>query len=721
MLHDAVQFYFFNSHILAILPQHLHGMKKILAALIVFIAAPFLSNGQATDKIANEAFVITRMANKFHVDPRPVNSAFSADVFKGMLDKTDAEKVFFTKNDISRLAVYRITLDNEIKQRKTGYLNLFISIYQQRLGQVDSLIREIDKKPLNFYTAEKLSVAEDTLYPVSIAALRLKLYKKIKALAIDGVIDDLPNNFKSFPPAKQGKYIDSAVASSQKKVVASLKRKISNILQNPHGIAQYVGNIYCETIASCFDPHTEFFPPDEKENFESELGKQPFQFGFKIKQSQNGGVVIDNLQPGSPAFKSGKLNKGDKFISLQREGQQPIDVSDIPINEFEQLMDENNHDKVLFVMKKTDGSVVQVSLTKELAADDEDDRVKSFLLKGDNTIGYIYLPAFYEDWDTNNEGLNGCANDVGREILKLKKENISGLILDLRYNGGGSVVEATELAGIFMGAGPVAQEKSRDEKIHAIKNTNSGTVFDGPLVILVNGYSASASELVAGTLQDYNRAVIIGSATYGKATMQVVLPMDTTVTPENYEQTDTENYLKLTISKLYRVTGATAQFKGVQPDIVLPDILDAYITKEADEPLALRPTVIRANKYYTPNAPLPIKALAQSMQTEIDTGKYFNAVKKLIDYSKQQKTAKDISLDIKDAIAGFNTATRDSDSTLVAGTPSTKFIVQNNQFEIARIQADSGLKELNEEFSRQVAADADIKIAYDVLVKLKTH
>jgi len=696
-------------------------MQKITVVFLAFIISPLLSICQTTDKTANEAFVLIRMVNKFHVEPREINDVFSANVFTGMLDKTDEDKMFFTSNDISRLSIYTKSLDDEIKHRKTNYLNLFINIYRQRLKQADSLINEIGKKPYNFYAAEKLTVAEDTSYPKSVAAMQIKLYKKMKALTIEELVDDLPGDFKSFTQEKQKRYIDSSLVVLQKKVASSLKRKIGNILQNPYGITQYVGNIYCETIASCFDPHTEFFPPEEKENFESLLGKQPFQFGFKMKPDKNGGLLIDNLEPGSPAFKSGKLNKGDKFMSLQWEGGQAVDISDITINEFSELIDESNHQKVLFTVKKADGSVVQVALQKEVVDTDDDDKVKSFILKGTNTIGYIYLPAFYEDWETLNNGLNGCANDVGREILKLKKENINGLILDVRYNGGGSVSEATELAGIFIDAGPVAQVKSRDAKVNTIKDMDRGTIYDGPLVILVNGYSASASELLAGALQDYNRAVIIGSPTYGKATMQVVLPMDTTVTSENFMQRNTENYLKLTVSKLYRITGATAQFKGVQPDIVLPDILDAYITKEADEPNALRPTVIGANKYYTPYAPLPIKALAESVQTEIDTGKYFNAVKNIIAYSKQKKTAKDISLNLKDALADIDQDVKDDGNIIDSATVSKKFTVQNNQYEMVRIQADSNLKELNEEFIHQVAADAYINIAYSVLAKLKSQ
>jgi len=696
-------------------------VKKIIAVFVPLILNVFLSNGQTIDKSAHEAFMLTRMVNKFHVDPRPVDEVFSVNVFSGMLQNTDPDKMFFTKNDVTKLSAYTKTLDKEIKQSKTGYLNLFVNTYSLRIKQADTLITDIGKKSMNFYADEKFTVAERDDYAVSAIAMRQKLYKKIKSDVLDELMDDLPSGFKTLPVSKQKKYVDSAGASDCRKIISTLKRRINNILQNQGGVAQYIGNIYCQTIASCFDPHTEFFPPEQKENFESHLGKQPFHFGFKIKGDKNGGVVIDNLEPGSPAFKGGKLNKGDKFIDVQWEGSEQVNVANMTEREFSELLEEDNHKKILFTMKKTDGTTAKVLLEKGQVAGDDDNKVKSFILKGTNSaIGYIYLPAFYEDWDTNNDGLNGCANDVGREILKLKKENINGLILDLRYNGGGSTEEATELAGIFIDAGPVEQIKEKGPKVYTMKDVNSGTIYDGPLVILVNGYSASATELIAGTLQDYNRAVIVGSPTYGKATAQVVLPMDTTVTFENMAQTQTENYLKVTVGKLYRVNGTSAQMSGVKPDIVLPDILDAYITKEADEPYALRPNVIEANKYYQPYAPLPLKALAADVQTEIDTNKYFNAVKKLTANLKQQRQEKDISLNFNEVLADSEADLKDNQNVTIPDVASKKYKVQNNQYEAARVQADDYFKEVNEEFTHQISIDPYINIAYDVLIKLKT-
>jgi carboxyl-terminal processing protease len=675
---------------------------------------------QTTTNFAHEAFMVTRMVNKFHVQPRAVDSRFSADVFKSMLRDADPDKIYFLKPDIDRLSIYRNILDKEISQQKDDFLRLFTVIYQQRLKQADSIITEISKKSFNLNLSEKFTAVEDTTWPASVAAMQHKLHLTIKADILSRLAEDIPPGFASFTSEKQKKYTDSAETVLRRKTTSSLKRKIAAILQGPYGIGQYTGNLYCSTIASCFDPHTEFFPPEEREQFEGALGNQRFVFGFTLKENKNGSIIIDGLQPGSPAYKGGKLNKGDKFISMQWDGGAAIDVSDISVDEFTGIIDQSDHKSAVFTVKKADGSIVQTTLQKEQMQDNGDeDKVKSFILKGAVNIGYIYLPAFYEDWNSDNQGLNGCANDVGREILKLEKQNISGLILDLRYNGGGSAQEATELSGIFIDAGPVAQVKNKEGKVYSLKDADRGTVYDGPLVILVNGYSASAAELVAGTLQDYNRAVIIGAPTYGKATMQVVLPMDTTITPENFSDKQTPNYIKVTVSKLYRVNGGTAQFEGVQPDVLLPDILNAYATKERDEPFALRPNTIEANKYYTPYPPLPLKMLAAAAQPEIDTTKYFKAVNDIISFTKKESGVKDISLDMADLLKDADLTAKGNIGAEIAGTPAKQFTVQNSDAGLDRIQSDTGLEELNKEFSKQISADAYISVAYDVLIKMK--
>ncbi|WP_315818899.1 S41 family peptidase [Paraflavitalea speifideaquila] len=324
-----------------------------------------------------------------------------------------------------------------------------------------------------------------------------------------------------------------------------------------------MANLWCSSLAACYDPHTAYFPPATKESFEGHLGKKQLEFGLTLDEDKDGNAQIAALKPGSPAFQSGQLNEGDKLQSVQTDNKPAVDVSTAGAAAINQVLSAAGSGKTVLTVKKADGSTRQVTLSKQKQlTDDEEDKVKGFVLKGSKNIGYISLPAFYLDWE-DEQGVNGCANDVGREIIKLKKENISGLILDLRYNGGGSLQEALELAGIFIDAGPVAQIKSRDPKVTTLKDINRGTVYDGPLLVLINGFSASASEMLAASLQDYNRALIVGATSYGKATAQEVLPLDTTIDRESYNgKAASDSYIKLTTSCLYRLTGATAQAQG---------------------------------------------------------------------------------------------------------------------------------------------------------------
>jgi len=379
----------------------------------------------------------------------------------------------------------------------------------------------------------------------------------------------------------------------------------------------------------------------------------------------------------------------------------------------------SNHDKAVFKVKKADGTIREVTLWKETVEDTQDNnKVKSFLLKGSKTFGYLSLPAFYEDWE-NGSGVNGCANDVAKEIVKLKKENIAGLILDIRYNGGGSMQEAVELAGIFIDAGPVGQYKAKDAQVITVKDANRGTIYDGPLMVLVNGYSASASEVIAGTLQDYNRAVIVGSPTYGKATAQVILPMDTTITLDtDVSSIKTSNYIKITVSQLYRITGKTAQATGVIPDVLLPDVLDAQNNKEVDEPFALQSKVIDANKYYKALPPLPIKTINAIAINKINEVPYFNSVKEYIQKEKKTQQKKDIDLKITNATLTTAVANREAPSLKDANTDTTLFSIQTHSFENQRLQSNKRLQEMDQQWKKFLAKDPYVKLAYELMLSM---
>ncbi|CAF3812541.1 unnamed protein product [Rotaria sp. Silwood1] len=440
-------------------------------------------------------------------------------------------------------------------------------------------------------------------------------------------------------------------------------------------------------------------------------------FGFNLNENEDGDVSIQNLLPGSPAFKSGMINKGDKITAIQWEGSKPIDVSNATIQEISEMLSASNHTKATITFTKADGTKREVTLGKELATNDEDDdKVTSYVLKGEKNVGYIALPSFYEDWE-NESSINGCSNDVAKEVLKLKKENIEGLILDLRFNGGGSVREAIELAGIFIDAGPIAQMKFKEPKAFSLKDVNRGTIYDGPLTILVNGFSASASELVAGALQDYNRALIVGSTTYGKATGQRVLALDTNIVLKDFKEESIKgNSVKLTLSQVYQVSGKTAQFRGVVPDILLPDATEAFNKKERNEPFAIPANNIEANKYYIPLKPLPLNLLQEKANEYIKADVYFEEVNKYIRTKKIAQQKKDVSLKLDDIIKEMN---NDDDlDEEQSELPSLKkvYTVSNNSFELERINANNNLKTINEAFKTRLGKDAYVNVAYKLLL-----
>jgi carboxyl-terminal processing protease len=503
--------------------------------------------------------------------------------------------------------------------------------------------------------------------------------------------------------------VDSLEPRLRKRAVVTTKRMIKRILQSPIGVGNMVGIIYCQALAVCYDPHTAYFSPDEKAAFETELGNKPLSFGLTLDEDDDGHAEVGHLEPGGPAFQSGALSEGDRITAVRWEGKDPIDVSDASILELYHILSTEGANTLTLDIRKKDGTVRQVSLTKQKVstqlADDEQDKVTGYLLRGARTIGYISLPAFYEDWE-DNKGINGCANDVAKEIVKLKKEGIGGLILDLRYNGGGSVSEAVELAGLFIDAGPVAQVKARDEKIYTLKDVNRGTIWDGPLVVLVNGSSASASEVVAGTLQDYNRALIVGSPTYGKATAQVVLPMDTTIDLATLDpQKQASSYIKITMSKLYRINGTTAQFTGVKPDILLPEPPDASQQREADEPFALPPTPIQPNKYYRALAPLPIADEKMVATKAIADMPFFQQTTP----AAASKQWKDESLNPAELLKEKDTDKTTEDT---AAEKNNLYTVANPACDNQLLGSDKELQAINEERKKDVLYDPYLIVAY---------
>jgi len=670
---------------------------------------------QEEKKIADQAYLITRMVQRYHVLPKELNTDFSADFFRQFITTINEGNIILLKTDVDSLGYFKNRLSEEIKNKQTGFLQLTIQLFKKRFRQADSLVQLLSEKPFNLMLQETLSEEEADRHPKDIAEQQQKLYKWIKLKILEELIeesdiDETTNKDSLF------KLLPVLEPRLRKKAIAAFQRSIRQITETPNGITDAVGKIYCKVLASCFDPHTNFFPPAERESFESELGKSVPKFGFSLSADEEE-IVIENLAPGSAAYKSGQLNPGDKIEKIKWEGKEAVDVSGADQKKISELLSSGSQEKLTLTVRKTDGTLRDVVLQKELIDKDlEEEKVQGYILSGTKKIGFVALPDFYTDWDDRTNSINGCANDLAKEIIRLKKENIDGLILDLRFNGGGSMQEAIDLSGIFIDAGPVGQLKTKEEKLITLKDVNRGMVYDGPLVILVNAFSASASEMVAGTLQDYKRAVIIGSPTFGKGTAQVMMPLDTTIDfskPPVFKPNS--NSIKLTVEHLYRVNGVTVQGKGVLPDIELPDFFQAAGEREKDQPFSLQPQNVPANKYYQPlQYAQPLDLLKNYAASITDTLGYFKMLNKYIQYYQAVAENKSTSLYLPALLEQQQKMTRltnQLDSARMAYQNS--FIVNRAGKKEASVVSQEAL--MDELLKKSLSADPYIDIAYRIL------
>ena len=692
-------------------------MKSALpTALIVFLFSFLTSQAQLTHSTAETAFTITRMAEIYHVQPRPVNRVFSSDLYMEMILTLDADKIYFNREDILHLSSYQFTLDIQLLNLKDDFLKQLIIIYTKRINQTDSILETFSKTRFDLNRKETYTVSEDSSFAPDEIQRKIKLYKLVKRNMLETIVDryDVDSLKKTMAP-------DSLEPWARKKVCHAFRRDIQRTRLTKGGPPGFICNAWCESVASCYDPHTEFFSPGKKEEFQGELGDKQLQFGFSLGEGKDA-TEIARLKPGSPAYKSGLIHEGDQILALQWEGNEEVDVSDGSAEEVNAFISGDHGNSLTLTLKKSDGTTRKVTLQREkIAMDDDNGKVRSFILKGDHRIGFISLPAFYTDWNGDEGGNNGCADDVAKEIIKLKKENIEGLILDLRYNGGGSMLEAIALAGIFIDSGPVGMTRDKEGKIFTMKDMKRGSVYDGPLILLINGFTASASEMLAGTLQDYHRAIILGSPSFGKATAQVVLPLDTLFDEQHMERMKTaENFIKITVEWLFRVNGKSAQQTGVIPDIFLADFSETQSEREKSLPYSLFNVSIDSNKYYHPYPPISVDPLKSFSKSYTDTSRFFISFDKYLDLLNQAKAARDQVLALNNMLESRLQLNKNiSDGEKAISNSKPPYEIEWDQYEKARMLGDEDLRKSNTMFTQELNRDTGILLGYEIAFRMK--
>lgn len=518
-----------------------------------------------------------------HYSPKTINDAFSKEIFKKYLNELDGDKTLFLQSDIDSFKKYEITLDDEIHGSPILFAPAVSAVYDKRLPQVIALYQNILSTPFDFNKDETFTTEVEKLpFAADEAERKDRLRREVKLYTLEKYVELQEQREKNKGTKDFVVKADTALEREARMKVLKIMDKRYDRLKSTFNEDQRF-NAYLNVITNLMDPHTDYFPPIEKRAFDEEMSRRFYGIGAQLREDDYG-IKIASVQTGGAAWKSGEIHANDIILKVAQGKEEPVDVSGYATEDAVKLIRGNKGTEVRLTIKKLDGTIKVVSIIREEVALDEGLVRGAVIQNGPDKIGYIYLPEFYADFERENG--SRCSEDVAQEVEKLKAENVKGIVLDIRTNGGGSLYEVVQMVGLFINQGPVVQVRDKEGKSSALNDKQSGAIYDGPLAVMVNELSASASEIFAAAIQDYKRGIIIGStSTYGKGTVQKTVPFGK---PIDFTSGRTEyGAVKLTFQKYYRINGGSVQLKGVTPDVILPDAYEFYKLREKDNASAL--------------------------------------------------------------------------------------------------------------------------------------
>ena len=692
---------------------------KIILAFLLLTSSLFAQENSDKIKTAQSLF---QMLETYHYNPQQRNSTLSNRIFDSLMKTIDPYGLFFTDETISGFKPYRDSLCTNNSALIADFLTLLTNNYRQQLVLADSIVDHCFRSSMKLTETDSLILEPDHVSkrPKNNSALEARWGKwvrqgMLKSLMYSGNDSILASS--SVIPASL--YSKGSLLAMKNRIRE--KRWINQLMNCSGGIENFVTNSYFNSITSCYDPHSNYFSDNDKEKFESSLSKENYAFGFELGTNMNDEVIISRILPGSPLWFSKKIEKGDVILKIKIPDQEETELTYASIDEVDNIFRTLNGDWIEMTIRKINGSISKVELSKG-KFDTKENQTVGFILNGEKPIGYIWFSAFYTEF--GRYGNAGCSIDFLKEMVKLKESGIGGLIVDLRNNPGGSEGEAIEIASYFTGNSPFAIRRNKDGGEVILGKLNAIKWYNGPVAVLVNGSSASASELLAANLQDYNRAVIIGTNTFGKASEQLVFPVGQKMrTRQGFAINRTHeiiDFVKITTAKLFRVTGKSYQKIGVVPDIELPDIWDNFIVRESALPYALENDSVRSSVKFSPMTKLPMDSLALLSQSRILKSERFNQVNAF------NRSMKDLMINKNKVPLNLVQYKNDADKRKqltseiekINSSENKLFTVENTSFKINELQTDSLSMELNGKFKDSIQKDIYVGEAFSVVLDL---
>jgi carboxyl-terminal processing protease len=693
----------------------------LVAGLWSFIPSKKVT-GDDKDKMLIE--LLSFVLEKGHFSPIELNDEFSKKAYASYIESLDPTKRYFIQSDITEFQKYELAIDDMIRSKDLSFFDLTYKRLMQRMKESKVIYTSILSKPLDLNDNETINVDYEKLpYAATMKDLDQRWRKQLELAVLSDITDkeDIQNALKSgiideSSVAKEEKPAEKTEPKSFEELeITARKTTESNLNNNFSFIAELTREdwftVYINAIVTQYDPHTYYFSPEDKEKFDVSMSGKFEGIGARL-QKKNEGIEVSELISGGPAWRGKLLEQGDIIIKVAQANEEPIDIAGMRLDDVIKKIKGPKGTLVKLTVKKVDGSVKVVPIVRDEVETEETFAKSTVVNKDGKLFGVIYLPKFYQSFE--NKSNRDAFKDVAIEVERLKAMNVEGIVMDLRDNGGGSLETVVKMTGLFIDKGPVVQVKPAGGKAQVLPDSDPKVQWDGPLVVMINNYSASASEIFAAAIQDYNRGIIIGSKqSYGKGTVQNVFELNEFVRGNQYGDLGA---LKTTTQKFYRVSGGSTQLEGVKSDIVMPDRFSFMQTGEKDEKSALPWDKIEPVIY----SPLDLnfeKVIANSKK-RIATNENFNLISENAKWINDRKEDNSISLnyaEYKKEIADIESQTKKFKSL-------DKF--KNNlnftslPYELDLMAKDELLKEKRERWHAELMKDVYMTETLNVLTDL---
>lgn len=722
------------------------NFKVLFLAVFVSVASCSFTTKEFNDPDKDKLLldIITYVLQKGHYDPKDINDEFSVEVYENFIKGLDPLKRYFLASDIAEFSKYKTEIDDQIKNKDLSFFDLVYSRFQERMGDVQKIYPEVLSKPFDFTKEDVINVDyEKTAYSESMKDLKARWHQQMKFSTLSSyydLVEEQKNKEKGITttkddesadaeesdfPEKQKKKITKEEEPFVPKTLAELEEKARETTKT--SLDEYFDftkdlerkdyfSIYLNTIVEEYDPHSNYFAPPDKDRFDLQMSGKLEGIGARLQKKNDYITVIDVIS-GGPAWRSEKIEVGDAIMKVKQEGEKDaVSIVGMRIDDAVKLIKGPKGTKVTLTIKNVDGTISDKVLTRDIVELEETYAKSSMVEKDDRKFGIINLPQFYFDMDNYKE--RNAATDVKKEIIRLKEEGMKGLVIDLRGNGGGSLRTAVDIAGLFIKKGPIVQVASAGNK-EVLEDTDSDIVWDGPLVILVNELSASASEILAAAMQDYKRAIIIGSEqTYGKGTVQNVIDLNQWLRKSDLGDLGA---LKITSQKFYRVNGGSTQLEGVKSDVVMPDRYSYIDIGERDYPNPLPYDKIDAAKYNVWDGYIDYDETIKNSKERMAKNKELQLIDDNAKWIKTRRDEKEVNLNYDAYVADIDERKEETKRFDSINKYNNHLKFESLPYEVALMKQDTTLAEKRKRWHKNLSKDIYVEEAIHILEDLKLN